>query len=728
METNSSQKTTFWKFLENHTIEIPIIQRDYAQGRSGKEYLRKGFLSSLKYALGNHKQLKLDFVYGTNEDGKLYPLDGQQRLTTLWLLHWYIALKSGKLNDEVCNRLKKFTYETRISSREFCDKLCDDKLFDSKWEGSISDYITNQTWFSSAWKQDPTVKSMLVMLAGTKNDDDKKNEDGIEQIFENVSDFWDLLIDDGKCPIVFYYLPISDIGLSDDLYIKMNARGKQLSSFENFKADLVGYIQSKVNNATGDEKQQWEKLCHDFPKKLDTDWTDIFWDNRSNKEGTKEETSRIDEIFYAFLNRFFWNELFVYKKDEKYILEVGQNKELKTSTQENLNPSYRFLNNSDDKDDSTIAYRGLDDYKFYEGEIPISVFEKLGRVLDGYKRYKDNIDNILKSPYTQKEEGNNTGDEQTKQFYFIPRYIEGKTKDNAGNDILLITTINQVERIVFFAVCKYFNEDTDNNTDKDNLKRWMRVIWNLVSGRDIKDRPQIRTTEGVRKAIEFISGLQSHKVYESLAKCTNYLETSDFVLRCKEEINKAKIILGNGQTNSDKEQCIRCAENELKAFYGSIRFVIDVTTNGINCFKLKNARNIITANPDQQKEYLQQLINQCDNEDQLKVIYYGTKDAVWRTNLLNLNNLLIDNFLTRLNATTTSCNNNSLYDILCRLVERIDFSKDLFYRLRESNNNYKYVFSPDYSRDEKKKYYIKENNGQYSVYQIENQEEKKVEL
>jgi uncharacterized protein with ParB-like and HNH nuclease domain len=92
METNNSQKTTFWHFLEHHTVEIPIIQRDYAQGRDGKEYLRKGFLSSLKDALDSGNEQKLDFVYGTNENGKLYPLDGQQRLTTLWLLHWYLAL------------------------------------------------------------------------------------------------------------------------------------------------------------------------------------------------------------------------------------------------------------------------------------------------------------------------------------------------------------------------------------------------------------------------------------------------------------------------------------------------------------------------------------------------------------------------------------------------------------------------------------------------------------
>ena len=79
------QATTFWNFLNKYIVEIPIIQRDYAQGRLGKENLRKNFLRDLKNALDSNdgKKMKLDCVYGSMEEGKLYPLDGQQRLTTL---------------------------------------------------------------------------------------------------------------------------------------------------------------------------------------------------------------------------------------------------------------------------------------------------------------------------------------------------------------------------------------------------------------------------------------------------------------------------------------------------------------------------------------------------------------------------------------------------------------------------------------------------------------------
>lgn len=121
----TSEKLTFCELIRKHKIEIPIIQRDYAQGRDGKEELRASFLSALFDAVNDNKKLELDFVYGSikNEGEVLQPLDGQQRLTTLFLLHWFVASKESKLDDELKSLLTKFTYETRASSREFCNDL-----------------------------------------------------------------------------------------------------------------------------------------------------------------------------------------------------------------------------------------------------------------------------------------------------------------------------------------------------------------------------------------------------------------------------------------------------------------------------------------------------------------------------------------------------------------------------------------------------------------------------
>ena len=104
---------SFWNLIRRNKVIIPIIQRDYAQGRLGKETLRQKFLQELKDALDNsHGQaLTLDFVYGVeNSKESIYPLDGQQRLTTLWLLHWYLAYKTGRIKDNnIKQTLKRFT-------------------------------------------------------------------------------------------------------------------------------------------------------------------------------------------------------------------------------------------------------------------------------------------------------------------------------------------------------------------------------------------------------------------------------------------------------------------------------------------------------------------------------------------------------------------------------------------------------------------------------------------
>jgi uncharacterized protein with ParB-like and HNH nuclease domain len=118
----------FSELIENYSIEIPIIQRDYAQGREtlAVETIRNGLLDTLYNAIESKKPVDFDFIYGSLEtvasETKFIPLDGQQRLTTLFLLHWYLACKDGKLDQEI-NKLCNFKYETRRSSEEFCKAL-----------------------------------------------------------------------------------------------------------------------------------------------------------------------------------------------------------------------------------------------------------------------------------------------------------------------------------------------------------------------------------------------------------------------------------------------------------------------------------------------------------------------------------------------------------------------------------------------------------------------------
>ena len=170
-------RTTFYQLIERCPIEIPIIQRDYAQGREDQDIVivRNDFLKALHGALCLPEgdlglPLDLDFVYGSIVHDSFQPLDGQQRLTTLFLLHWYLAWADGRGEDFRTHLVgsrgrSRFGYEVRPSSREFINAL-------ARYEPDIATadcpslvkVITDQPWYFRSWRLDPTICSALSML------------------------------------------------------------------------------------------------------------------------------------------------------------------------------------------------------------------------------------------------------------------------------------------------------------------------------------------------------------------------------------------------------------------------------------------------------------------------------------------------------------------------------------------------------------------------------------
>ena len=269
-------------------------------------------------------------------------------------------------------------------------------------------------------------------------------------------------------------------------------------------------------------------------------------------------------------------------------------------------------------------------------------------------------------------------------FYFIPTY----EKDNNGNNveitnnaserILKVTTLNQIQRIVFFSICKYFDHGNTITDDDKSLKRWLRVVWNLVSGEDENGRPQIRSTQAVRTAIGFIEKLDSHDVYKSLISYKEDLGDSDFDERCKEEIAKANQIL-NGIPRTDRKtwEAIIIEAEELKneaqkyLFKGTIRFLYtngegtiiwnDFDTKWRNAQRYFNGNNIIpTTN-----------IADYFTDDQIKLIFnrfsFNTKN--WKSILLQKSILEpVHRFLL---GVKSICNSELLADIR-NILDSID--------------------------------------------------------
>ncbi|MBI1647586.1 DUF262 domain-containing protein [Capnocytophaga sp. 051621] len=302
-----NKKYTLLNFLKSEysdaiSFEIPIIQRDYAQGRSDErsKEIRKTFLGSLIAAVENYpqKNIELDFVYGKRNKNKVYLLDGQQRITTLYLLHWYLAQRLQKLSllKDVA-----LSYRVRQYADEFTKKISDESTQIDFSSSIPSQAICNCTWFFDAWKHDPTVKGMLNTL------------DTIHELLKdkeiNEERYW-LPLEEGA--VTFYWLDLEEHQLTDELYLKMNARGKQLSNFENFKASLVKRVADNGWEENIDEKDS-------FSFKMDTIYTDLFWEYRGEvnvidyeitnffagmamigyalKENSEAQQKRIQELF-----------------------------------------------------------------------------------------------------------------------------------------------------------------------------------------------------------------------------------------------------------------------------------------------------------------------------------------------------------------------------------------------------------------------------------------------
>lgn len=414
-----TKRMSFLDLINNHQIIIPIIQRDYVQGRNNDDVneIRKDFLEEIRKVVTNEiSHLNLGFVYGkvldkdfqiikqknksaiegvlsslkdyakhldeeitfsvdwntktlkddTFDLSKFIPLDGQQRLTTLFLFHWYI-LNQSKQKTKFQTLLSRFKYDTRKKTQEFIDTIVkmEIELDDAK---SFHSQIEMKTWFLHQWLQDPSVKSMLNTL------------DSIHSVFntKDHNEIWKNLQNE---TISFDYLDIEELDQTDEIYVKMNARGKQLSDFEHFKAWLQGFSKESKNKIIINDKK-WED-------KLDLGWIDLFW-NENNVEKTDDSYlmffQNIGFSRYASsIETFYTASLYIKIKSTKYetrFLSLDDNAELYNS--ETLNHIFNVLNflNKEEIDKyniSIIEVLNLKDYSLKKIILNGIEYEKLSQ-------------------------------------------------------------------------------------------------------------------------------------------------------------------------------------------------------------------------------------------------------------------------------------------------------------------------------------------------------------
>ncbi len=455
IENIQGSQLSFLDLINEYRITIPVIQRDYAQGRTTKSIteLRENFANDLIKYLQDNQTHMLDFIYGTiqthkvntmrddntdQEFNEFIPLDGQQRLTTLFLLHIYIAgMVGGQAFEALQTILKKnpFTYQTRESSRLFCKELVAHNVFtkfNSTANKKLSQVICNQGWFFLSWKQDPTVAGMLEML------------DAIHVAFSNsiysVNEAYERLFNIQPQPIMFQWLSLPNYTRTDDLYIKMNARGVKLTDFEIFKSKYEQFLDTlvAVNNLDKDKTT-------DFKNKIDAAWTDFFWKRYQNNGSIDNILQNLMQLFIAYSYKKSLN-----NKEQDELIErlYGLNKK---------HFDFKFYQYNDAKvlhNDSVNIDQIVSDINDY---FEILCDENISPLTDNNIPTKFNVKDALENR--------------------IFKYQYGLESEKQ---------VTYSIRIRLFAYLKYMQKHKhQQNIDKQDLDDWMRIIRNLENDRNV---------------------------------------------------------------------------------------------------------------------------------------------------------------------------------------------------------------------------------------------------
>ena len=439
-------------------ILIPMIQRPYAQGRKSQTSIRDKFLQDIFMALANKKveKLELNFIYGTfindGEDSSFELLDGQQRLTTLFLLHWYIAAMAHRSTEaiDMPAYLKKFEYQTRTSSTNFLHKLFSATL---NSEEKPSKTIRKASWYSKSYDKDTTIDSMLRMLDSIS---ERYNAAEIKPTYEDLQ------------KLKFYVLELTGFGLSEELFIKMNARGLQLTPFENFKADLVGYMKAEYVETvpmTLSVADRTVPYWLNFSSLIDGRWANLFWEK---PEGIDDSGSKeCDRRFFRFIQRYFAN---------KSILLAEKSRESSLAD----DPLFNFFSKNTDIE----RHLGFSKYAEVISKGKVKGFD--------FIRQLEHLLNFLCDEHI----GKTILDSLTAPWEVCRDWEPWSISSQK---------MGRRQMILLSALCEYIERiKSSEEFNKDCFITWMRFVHIMVQNTDINDlMPQITLTRLLNDALNY---------------------------------------------------------------------------------------------------------------------------------------------------------------------------------------------------------------------------------
>lgn len=512
-------------------IEIPIIQRDYAQGRKGLyiKIKRELFLDEIFSVICDSEEndLKLYYIYGKIDGTIFIPIDGQQRLTTLYLLAYYLSSRENCFKNFL--NLPELTYRTRFSAKNFTAELRKNPLdYTNGSAQKPSEKIKQSGWFFSEYESDPTVIAILTML------------DSIHEKYEAIKEskkscLLGCLFGNLK-RIKFEVFSLDGNISTDDLYIKMNARGRALSNFDNFNS-MIDEIES---NKSSKENTKGEKFSEKSKEWENTFF--VFYEGEKDKSGSDNIGSRaLSELIRIILTT-------------EYILK--------------LRPK--------DKDEVLRSLLNSNDAKNKYDEIPPSKYRKwlsLDKNLGIIDYLKKSLDVLSKNVLSKNKEKILEGG--------LPQFGELKNS-------------KYKQKIILFAKISFKVKLEENNISDENdrlFKDWLRVIRNLIENTTVDDSDSFKNF--IVSTYELLLKLNNHNhdILECLCSIYDGEENRkglDGFNECqlKEEIVKAKLI-----SSSDEWKGTIVDVEKQEYFDSKIAFILELSGIINDNFEIINVSN-----------------------------------------------------------------------------------------------------------------------------------------
>lgn len=490
----NNNSSYFKKLINDYIIYVPEFQRNYLQGDDSNEsikYKRDRLLDDIFDCIKSQsKSIDLGFIYGRVEESYkstlFYPYDGQQRLTTLYFLYLLIYFKF-KNYDEINSIKEKLSYQTRISTNRFIESFLSwildseerDNIYNDFWNKDGKDlkgFIMSQDWFMmTEWNYDVSIINMLsIIVEISRRIKDLGDKTGIVNFIDK----------DENNPFQFDFIYVDDISKSDDLYIKINARGKALSPFENLKSDIDKY---------------WDD---EDKTKLDAEWTEYVWNQLDENDKNKEKS--FDNSFYNLLSNIFYLQ---------YLVGLDQN---------NIND--KILIEIENK-----YKKGIVDKEWITPELCSTSCPMISSFLDAmigsFKSIKDKqIESVNRKIFGLGDFQNNNGQNKIERADLFEIFV------------------------YYYLVSSLFTENDMEFTDKRNLLNEIETVTNRIieNQRPYLDSPTnlVKALKSVKVLID--NSIESHGVYKFFLSIDNgtkeQIKNGLMKEQVEEEILKAKLI------------------------------------------------------------------------------------------------------------------------------------------------------------------------------------------